>query len=401
MPIYHYRAKKGPSKIVEGDIEASSKELAMKRIEEMGYFPIKLEEAASFTKSSLKVPGRVKPKNITLATRQLASLLRAGVPLLRSLEIISSQATEKSFKSIFEKIHSDIKEGGSLSSAISNYPRIFSNFYVFMIKAGENSAQLAQSLATIANYREKQQDIVSKVKSALVYPLVMLLVGLGTVIFMLTFVMPRLMDIFSDIKEQLPLITKILIFLSDFIKNNWPYLLGSICLIIFIILRERKKKYFNAGLSRLKLQIPFIKNFELKKELARFSRTLEVLIRSGIPILKALGLTIPILDNQVFKKDFLRAKEELEDGASLGNSLKKSKLFPSFVISLISIGEESGRLDAALGELADNYEKELDGSIKIFTTLLEPVLILIMGLLVGFVVMAMLLPIFQINIMIR
>ena len=401
MPIYHYRAKKGPSKIVEGDIEASSKELAMKRIEEMGYFPIKLEEAASFTKSSLKVPGRVKPKNITLATRQLASLLRAGVPLLRSLEIISSQATEKSFKSIFEKIHSDIKEGGSLSSAISNYPRIFSNFYVFMIKAGENSAQLAQSLATIANYREKQQDIVSKVKSALVYPLVMLLVGLGTVIFMLTFVMPRLMDIFSDIKEQLPLITKILIFLSDFIKNNWPYLLGSICLIIFIILRERIKKYFNAGLSRLKLQIPFIKNFELKKELALFSRTFFFLIRRGHTILKALGLTIPILDNQVFKKDFLRAKEELEDGASLGNSLKKSKLFPSFVISLISIGEESGRLDAALGELADNYEKELDGSIKIFTTLLEPVLILIMGLLVGFVVMAMLLPIFQINIMIR
>lgn len=402
MPLYRYRAKSEPDKIIEEKIEASTREGAIKKIEEKGYFPIKVEEISSY-----KVRGgriflkKVGAKKITLFTRQLATLVRAGVPILKALSIISSQADDHLFKAIIDKIYSDIKEGQNLSAALAKYPKIFSNFYSSMIKTGETSGVLDNVLFRIADYRERQQEIVSKIKVAFVYPVVMLLVGLGTIIFMLTFVMPRLMHIFADMGSDLPLSTQILLFSSDFLKQRWPLLVVVSMALVFLYKRESQRPEVRLFLCRMRLKLPIIKRFVLRKELARFSRTLEILIKSGIPILRALGLTISTLDNEAIKKEFTKSLKDLEDGGSFGSSLRKSKIFPSFVTSLVSVGEESGKLDDALGELANTYEKELEENIKVFTTLLEPVMILTMGLLVGFIVMAMLLPIFQINIMVR
>jgi len=403
MAIFNYKAKEGAHKVAEGKIEASSKDVAIKKLEGLGLFPIKIEEAPS--SKNLKADSflfkRAKPKKVTIATRQISTLIKSGVPILRAIEIVSSQIDDKFLRVVLGDIHNDIKEGKPFSSSLLKYPLIFSKFYISMVKVGEDSGSLDKVLARVATHREQQHDIFSKIKVALVYPAAMLLVGIGTIIFMLTFVMPRLMNIFETIDTKLPLITEILINMSEFLQTRWPVMVIGLICVVFIYKRQSKTKAFNSIMSNLKLRIPFIKNFVLQKEMARFSRTLEVLIRSGIPILKALDLTIPILDNEVVKLELYRTFKEVEDGASLGASLKKSKLFPSFVISLISIGEESGRMEGALGELASAYEKELSDSMKVFTTMLEPIMILVMGLLVGFVVMAMLLPIFQINIMIN
>ncbi|OPX28002.1 MAG: hypothetical protein B1H08_06730 [Candidatus Omnitrophica bacterium 4484_171] len=402
MPVYYYRAKSDPQNIVEGEIEASSKEAALKKIEDMGYFPVKLEERlAKEAKSKKFLFKRMSPRSLTIFTRQLAILIKAGVPILRALEIISHQTQDSFLKFIVGKIHSDIKEGQSFSMALSKFPTAFSSFYISMVKAGEDSGRVEDTLFRIAGYLKTQREIISKVKIALIYPVIMFLVGIGTVIFMLSFVVPKLMSIFADLGSKLPISTQILISLSNFIKVRWPIIVIVLCIIVFLYMRIRKNKEVKSFLSSLELYIPTVKDFILKKEISRFSRTLELLIKSGIPILKGLKLTIPVLDNEIIKAEFLRSSRDLEDGASLGASLGRSKVFPPFVISLVSIGEESGRLDNTLRELADIYEEELRESTKVFTTLLEPLMILIMGSLVGFIVMAMLLPIFQINMMVK
>ncbi len=402
MAIYYYRAKTDPQTVVEGEIEASNKESALKKIEEMGYFPVRLEEKVLKDIPSKRVLfKRVSFRTITVFTRQIAILIKAGVPILRALEIISHQMQNSYFKRVVLKLHSEIKEGQSFSSALAKFPMVFSNFYTSMVKAGEDSGKLEEVLLRIANYRQKQADIFSKVKIALVYPIIMLLVGVGTVIFMLSFVVPRLMNIFSELGSQLPLPTRILISLSTLLKEKWPLIVISLCVFLLIYLRQRKRKEVRVFLSILKLRIPVLKDFVFKKDIALLSRTLEILIKSGIPILRGLNLVIPILNNEVIKSEFLKSIKELEDGASLGTSLGQSKMFPPFVTSLISIGEESGRLDETLGELATIYEEELEEGTKVFTTVLEPIMILFIGSIVGFIVLAMLLPIFQINIMVR
>jgi len=402
MPIYYYRAKSDPQNIVEGNIEASSKEAALKKIEDMGYFPIKLEEhLAKEAKTNKFLFKRISSRSLMILTRQLAILIKAGVPILRALEIISRQTQDSFLRFIAMNVYSDIKEGQSFSAALAKFPAVFSNFYISMVRAGEDSGNVDDVLFKIAKYLQAQREIISKVKIALIYPVIMFLVGVGTVIFMLSFVVPKLINIFSDLGSKLPVSTQVLISLSNFLKVRWPVILGVLFIFIFLYLRIRKHKEAKYFLSSIQLHIPIVKEFILKKELSRFGRTLEILIKSGIPILKGLKLTVPVLDNEIIKAELLRSSRDLEDGASLGVSLGKSKVFPLFATSLVSIGEESGRLDSTLGELADIYEEELKESTKVFTTVLEPLMILFMGSLVGFIVMAMLLPIFQINMMVQ
>ncbi len=402
MALYYYRAKTDPKTVIEGEIEASSKEAALKKIEEMGYFPVRIEERVRRRETSLQfLFKRVKLRDITVFSKQLAILIKSGVPVLRALEVVSSQMENNFFRSVVAKLHSEIKEGQNLSSALAKFPSVFSNFYISMVKAGEDTGKLEEVLLRIARYNKNKEEIFAKVKIALVYPVIMLFVGIGTIVFMLSFVVPKLMNIFSDLGSQLPLPTRILISVSIFLKEKWPIIVILLCILIFVYIRRRDKKEIRAFLSKLKLRIPMIRGFVFRKDMAILSRTLEILIKSGIPILKALRLAIPTLNNEIIKRELLKSTKDLEEGASLGASLSKSTLFPPFVTSLISVGEESGRLDEALGELANIYEEELKEGTKIFTTVLEPLMILLMGSLVGFIVMAMLLPIFQINIMVR
>lgn len=401
MPIYKYRAKRGPENILEGKIEAANEQEAVEKINTMGYLPVRVEEikpAPSAQGPLLRIfPKKIKPSDITIFTRQLASLIKSGVPLLRGIGIVSEQSTNPYFKELLLHIHHQVRGGRSLSSALSDYPNVFNPLYLAMVRVGEDSGSLQEVLLRIADYRLKQQEIYSKVRVAFAYPVIMALMGIATVGFILTFVMPRLMQIFSNLGQTLPLPTQILIAVSSYLRRAWWVILLFSGILFSIIKRQAKAPFGKLLLSSLRLRLPLLGRFFLKAELARFSRALEILINTGIPILKALKLTYPILENEIIRQHLQRSYQQLERGGSFGESLKSSKLIPVFMSNLILVGEESGRLGDALKEVRDSYEREVEEAIGIMTSLLEPLLILGIGLVVGFIVIAMLLPIFQIS----
>lgn len=405
MPIYRYRAKKSAEELVEEKIEAKSKKEAVEKISAMGYFPLSIEEDAALPKASPPVskifPSRIKSSDITLFSRQLATLIKSGVPILNALNIISEQSSNAAFRGLLNNIYDKIKNGSNLSSVLAGYPRLFSPIYIALVGAGEESGNLPAVLWKIADYRRKQEEIFSRVRVALAYPVFMLLVGIGTVIFMLTFVMPRLMGIFSSLGQSLPLPTQILIAVSAFLRRRGIAAALLIFIFYLFIRRRLRSKSAKYALSIFQLKLPVLRGIILKSEIARLTRTLELLIRTGIPILRAIEVSVPILGNELLKQQLTRSYKELEQGGSLGKSLKNSKLFPLFMSNLIIVGEQSGKLDDALAEVADSYERDIDEAIKVMTSLLEPLMILVMGLAVGFIVVAMLLPLFQINVMVR
>lgn len=405
MPHYKYRAKKGPDDVVDGTLEARNKEDAIEKITQLGYLPVRIEEKADssdsdfISGSSKAFTGRVGLRDITVFSGQLSSLIRSGVPILKALVIISDQSDNRYFRFVLNHIAENIKVGKTFSESLSNYPNIFSPLYIAIIKAGEDGGALHAALDRITHHLRKQEGVLSKVKTALIYPALMCLVGIGTVIFMLIFVIPRIKGIFTSSGQELPIPTKILIFSSDLIRGNWYWML-IIFIILFFIAKKisRTQKEF---ISALKLKIPLYGNFLRKAEIAQFSRTLELSLKSGIHILRAMELAIPILGNEVIKKELAASYAQVKQGGSLGRNLKKSKIFPTFMTNFIIIGEESGKLQEVFGEIADYFESDTDEAIKIFTAQLEPIMILIIGSVLGFVVIAMLLPIFQVNLMVQ
>ena len=403
MPLYKYHAKDGPENIIEGQIEAETEKEAIEKIHQLGFLPVRItnesieSEAGPILANTFS--GKIKVRDITIFSRQLVSFMKSGMPILRALTIISQQSQNLHLRNMLNSIRIKVKDGEKFSSALSNYPRIFPPLYIAMVRAGEDSGALQEVFLRIADHRQKQEEIMSRVRMALVYPAVMATVAAGTILFMFTFVMPRLMKIFSNIGEELPAATRILISISKWLCFGWPWIISGIVVIFFIIKQRARTKAGEAALSRFKLRLPLFGNLIRRAELAKFSRTLELLLENGIPILKAIKITIPVLNNEAFRQELMHSCKELEQGASFGNSLKKSKLFPAFMSNLLIIGEESGRLEEALSEIAASYERETEETIKVMTTLLEPLVILVMGVVVGFIVIAMLLPVFQINFM--
>jgi general secretion pathway protein F len=300
-----------------------------------------------------------------------------------------------------QNIHKKVEDGTPFSAVLSEYPRIFSSLYIAMVRAGEDSGQMPDVLLKISDYRVKQEEMLGRIRMAMAYPVLMALVGIGTVIFMFTMVMPRLMRIYNDMGQNLPLPTKLLLAITRGLRESWPMILIILAAAVLAGLQASRTKSGRNLISLFKLRMPVFGAFLVKAELARFARTLELLLRSGIPILRALGIAIPVVSNEIIKDRLTSSYRQLEQGGTLGRSLRETTVVPVFMSNLISVGEESGKLIDSLSELAAAYERDTDESIRILGSLLEPVMILIMGLIVGFIVMAMLLPIFQINVMVR
>lgn len=407
MGLYKYKAKKGPNKIINSVINAASHQDAIDKISEMGYLPMHIEEvrdgaAAVFSNKNL-TRIKLKSKQITVFTRQIAVLLRSGVPILKGLMILADQALNPNFKAILNTINAQIKDGNSFSTALASFPNIFSTLYVSLVRAGEDSGTLEVALLRIAEYRQKQEKIFTDIKTALTYPILMALVGTGTIIFMLTFVMPRLLGIFARLGQELPLPTKILISISNFLTQWWVWAIVVLIVLILVLYFKnnapsRRRKIF---ISQLKLKMPIFGEIFLKAELARFSRTLELLLDSGVHVLAALQRSIPIIENEIMQDELNKSYKAIEQGESFGATLSQSAIFPKFMVNLISVGEESGNLEDALRELALTYEGETDEAVKVMTNLLEPMMILIMGIIVGFIIVSMLLPVFQLNVMVN
>ena len=428
MPQFAYKAKRGPTEVVNGVIEASTQEEAIDRLSDQGLLPLFIEESkegpaiAHQSKETVSVPekvketqasasskaalkfnlfGRVKSSEITLFSRQMASLLKAGVPILRALWIISEQSENPHFKKMLARAQEEVQNGKPFSSVLMQYPKLFPPIYIAMVRTGEDSGTLQETLMRVADYRQRQEEILSRVRTAMAYPALMAVTGAGTVIFMLTFVVPKLTTLFSNMGSQLPLPTRILVNLSQFFHNRWLMGAAGLLLAGLVIFLRFSENLAKALWSRWSLKIPIVKGFIMKAELARFSRTLELLIKSGIPILKAIEITAPVLKNTVLRGEFTKILNDVSGGGSLGKSMRQAKVFPLFMSNLVSVGEESGKLDEAMQEVANFYERETDEAIRILTALLEPLMILVMGAIVGFIVIAMLLPMFELNLAVK
>ena len=401
MPKFIYTAKSGPGETIQAEMEADSEQSAINNLLSLGYFPISVQQQNIYLSKQKAYIKRVSRRDITLFTRQLSSLIESGVNILNSLQIVANQTTNKYLKSILYDVAAKIKDGKPLSESLTAHEQVFSSLYTSIIHSGEASGNLEKIVKGLADYYEKDEEFRSSLKASLIYPLFISIVGVLTVTVLMGFVIPKLVGMFDDLGQNLPMATKILINTSRFIQNFWWTIFALVFFTIFSLRRIIKTPYGKITFDKFQLQLPIIGEIVLKSEIARLTHTLSLLISSGLAVVSSLNVGISIVRNQVLKNDLEMFKEKITQGSSLSKCLNTSKLFPAFVTNIVAVGEEGGCLEKSLMRIADEYEKDVDRSLKTFSRLLEPIIILFMGLVVGFIVLSMLLPIFQINLIVK
>lgn len=385
----------------EGIVEAQDEEQAIKKINDLGLFPVEVNIAtqgydASLFKSFRK-HRKITKADIVIFTRQLANLLESGLNILPALNVLKTQVVSNLFVSLIDDISDKVKKGESFSESLASHEDFFSSLYINVVKSGELSGKLNISLESLANFLERREELRQKVFSALVYPLIVLSVGIMTVIILLTFVIPRIAAMYTEMGQALPIPTQIVVAVSFAIVHYFWIFILFIAGGFFLIKRNLKTTGGRDFIDRLNLSLPLLGPFVIKQHIVQFSRTLALLLGSGIPIVSALELVSDTLTNRLIKTEAAFMAKSIAKGDSLSDSMRQSKYFPPFVANIMSVAEESGTLEASLSRIANSFERDAENTIKTFTITLEPVLILFIGLIVGFIVVSMLLPIFQIN----
>lgn len=401
MPTYIYKAKSGPKEIIEGLITADSPNAVIARLTEQGYFPISIEEEGKGRVGVTVKKIRIPQKEVGVFTRQLADLLEGGLTLYQALDTLAKQTENKAFSRIIQDIRDSVREGNPLSDTLQNYPRIFNSLYISMVRSGETGGMLDSVLIRLAEFSEREQALRSRVRGALTYPFFLASFGVITIGVLVVFVVPKLAGIFSDFGQALPLPTRILMAVSHFMTNWWWLLAIFFALAAGIFNQQKKSSEGRFFIDRWKLRLPILGRLILIGELARLSRTLSTLFGSGVPVLKSLEIGTDTVLNEVIRRELGIVYDKISKGASLGSSLEDSAYFPLFMTNMIKVGEKGGAVEKSLLKVADSYDREIDRITRIFTTLLEPVLIITLGLVVGFIVVSMLLPIFNINLAVR
>jgi general secretion pathway protein F len=408
MPVYEYTALDRSGKSVAGIIDADSNVAARQKLRAAGKYPVEVKESTLKAKS--KSPGtpslasvfnRVKPDDIHGLTRQLATLLNAGIPLLGALDALMEQTTSPPLKKIIAQIKESVNEGNSLTVSLTKHPRLFSNIYINMVRAGEASGSLDVVLERLAEFGEHQQVLKGRFQAALVYPIFMAIIGSGVLFFLLSFVVPNLTRIFTEMKQVLPLPTKLLIWFSGFLQVYWWAIILLIVAIIFGIKQFIKTPRGRYIWDSLKLRFPVIGQINRKIALSRFGRTLGSLLQSGVPLITSLQIVRNIVNNVLIGDVIDDAMEDIQAGKSLHLALSRSLWFPPVFRQMVAVGEQSGDLEKMLQKIADAYEREVETRITGMTALIEPIMILLMAVVVGFIVISILLPIFEMNQMVR
>ncbi len=340
---------------------------------------------------------KIRSSDVAKVTRQLSTLLKAGMPLISALTALSEQHHDQPFGKIMDTIKTRVNQGSSLAGAMQEYQNIFSNVYIKMVWAGEAGGTLEHVLSKLADMLEKRTELSGKIKSAMAYPLLMTIVSLCVVIFLLSYVVPSITEILFEMERELPLPTRILINISNFIKSYFTALLVLVFLVIAAIRVWLKNSESRLLWDKYKLRLPFFGKLTLKAETARFSRTLAMLLTSGLGILESLDIVKGVVQNSFVSKTVGQIKNHISRGDNLAESIKRSKIFSPIVFHIVSTGQSSGNIEPALIDIAEIYERDVETTTKTLTTLIEPCILLIMGVVVGFIVTAILLPIFEIN----
>ena len=408
MPVYEFTALDAQGKNVRGVIDADSPMAARQKIRSQGQYPVTLNEAkrksagtAPWTAFSTFFLQRVKTGEIYILTRQLATLLGAGIPLVPALNGLIEQSRNKPLQTILAQVREKVNEGEPLSTALKMYPRIFSPMYVNMVRAGESSGTLHLVLEQLADFGEKQQAISSRIKAAMLYPIFMAVVGTLILTFLIAYIVPSITSVFAGAEQTLPLSTIFLIKLSALLRSYGWLLFLCIAAALLALHQGLQTPAGRQKRDELLLKIPFLSDLARKRAAARFSRSLASLLHAGVPIISAISIVANIMDNVVLARIVQGASAELEKGESLGHYFRGKPYFPSMLAQMISVGEQSGALDSLLNKAADNYEREVETKTQAFTSLVEPVMILLMGVVVAFIVLSILLPIFEMNQLIK
>ena len=406
---FAYKAKQGPQKIVDGTIDAQNLEGAIAQILERGLTPVDVRaretpaasKSASAHKHRFSLFRRVSSAEVVAFTRQVSDLLTAGVPLLRALTIVDRQIKPSVFKERVKQMILTVRDGGSFSSALSQSPDAFPLLYAHMVRSGELAGNLDVVMTRLADFMEKDQDVRTQMVTALIYPALIMVTGIITVFVLLTWVIPKITIIFEDLNQTLPLPTVVLMAVSDFFVQFWWMILLAAAAAGLYVTRFYATPGGRLWLDRVKLRIPLAGDFLKDVQLGRFARTLGTLLESGVGIITALESVSMVMDNEVLRQEAREIAAQVKDGQSLTGAVRDKKYFPEAAVSMISVGEESGQTEKGLHKLADYHERRSRRFMKRMTSLMEPALILFLGGVVGFVVMAMLLPIFRMNMVIQ
>jgi type IV pilus assembly protein PilC len=394
---FEVRAVSSSGKVINEIIEAENKDAVTQRIKARGFFITKIvEKKGALGGIKLGAAGpKIKPKDISIFARQFATMIGAGVPLVRCLAILSTQAENPSLGKLLEVIKQDVEGGLTFSDSLAKHPKYFNNLFVNLVKAGEAGGILDQILQRIAEYLEGAEQLKSKVKGAMTYPLVVASIAVLVVIFLLAFVLPTFKSIFDGMGGKLPLPTALLLSASDFVQKFFILIIAGLGGSIFGIKTFIATPFGKRQLDVWSLKLPAFGPMIKKVSVARFTRTLGTLISSGVPILQALEVTGDTAGNVVLKDAIDKTRNSIKEGESIAQPLKSSAVFPPMVVSMISVGEETGELDGMLIRIADFYEAEVDEAVKGLTSIIEPIIIVFMGVVIGGIVMAIFLPMLQ------
>jgi len=416
MPQFAYKARRRSGEMVEGVLEVADRPAALAQIQRLGLFPVAVDTAKAGAatdnkqasknvnllallpptlRAQMEQKRRPKLQELATFTTQFANLLQSGMPLTVALNSMTHLESKGISADVSRSLKQEVSEGRSLSDAMALQPRIFSDLYVNMVRAGEQSGSLVEVLRRMASHFQQFAEVQAKFTSAMIYPLMVICVGIGIIAFFMFFMMPRFTEIFNGFSIELPLPTRALIGFSNFLLKYW-WLIGLLLIVIVILFKRfQTSPAGSRKLDEWRLKLPLFGKLIRMNLFGQFSRTLGTLLQNGVPVLSALRITEQVLPNQILREAIADMREAVTDGKTLAQPLAQSKLFPQLMVDLVRIGEETGEVPGALNNIADTYEGELQIGLRVMTNLIEPILIILMAIVVGFLLLSILLPLFS------
>ncbi len=403
MPVFDYKVRDRSGKVITGTTEAASQREVANSLRQKGYFVTEIKAPKAGLQADIKLPkwldfGSIpNVRDITIFSRQFATVINAGLPVVQSLAILQRQSEKQGLKDALRQVREDVETGLQLSDALAKHPRMFNKLYIYLVRAGEVSGNLDGILDRIAAYMEKQAALRGKIKTALTYPTVVLVIALAVTWFLLTGIVPQFAQILGQLGGDLPAITRALIAISDFLRYQWYIMFGLIALLIVGTIFFYRTPQGRRTIDRLLLRIPVVGTLVQKSAIASFSNTFGLLLRSGVNIMESIDITKGTAGNAIVEDILEETKQNVQRGEQISTTLiKYPSVFPPMVSSMVAIGEETGAVDNMLQKVADFYEREVDEAVDSLTAALEPMLIVFLGVIVGFIVAGMFLPMFSI-----
>lgn len=395
MPVYIYKARNQSGELIKGTFEAESTASLEYMLNEKGFFPTSIEEEKKSV-SLLSFLERVTIKDVAVFCRQLAVILNSGITILEAVAILEQQLEKKNFREILGGMHDDLQKGRLLSEAMGMYPGIFPEFLLNMVRVGEASGTLDEIMNEMADYYEKENRLNRKVKSAMTYPMILAVMTVGVVILLMVMVLPMFSSVLSSMGGELPGITKALIAVSNFFVKNLGLIVLVIAGLVAFYTYYARSEAGRYRIDSLKLKLPIIKTLTVKVTTSRFARAMGILLKSGISILNAMEIMSVLMGNKVVEKLFVQCRDDVREGYGISDSVDKMKIFPPLLIHMVAVGESTGELDQMLTRTAGFFDEEVDEAVEKMTTMIEPIMIVILAAVVGVIMLSIMLPMLSI-----